>query len=176
MISIRILQLAKSEKIEYITRTGEHMIYDKIEKINKYKNISDNLKKAIEYIENIDLNDLDEKEFKIDGDEIYGSIKNFVLKDKESLYFENHNKYIDIQICLEYGEIIDHADKSEIINKIPYNADKDVEFGITNRFNNLFLSKGMFVIFFPNDAHKPCVKFEDYDKSCKLIVKVKNTI
>ena len=152
------------------------MIYDKTINIAKYKNISGNLKKAIKYIENLDLTDTKEKEFKVDGDNIFGFIRNFDLKENDEVLFETHEKYIDIQVCLDCGEIMGHADKSGLTPEIPYDADKDIDFGNTDRYSDIILDKGTFIILFPNDAHKPCLKLDDYKKTCKLVLKVRNSM
>ncbi len=157
-------------------RKQEKMIFDRIKNINRYKNISNNLSKAIEFIENTDLSVIKEQEFQVDGKEIYGFIRSFELKDEDDVFFETHDKYIDIQLCLENGEIIGHADKSDIIPKVLYDTENDIEFGNTDRYNNLILKKDSFVIFFPNDAHKSCIKLDDFITSYKMVIKVKNTL
>ena len=151
------------------------MIYDKIENVGRYKNISRNLKMAIEYIEKMDMDNPANNALIIGNDEIRFSRNKYSLKDAGTAYFENHTKYTDIQICLDKGEIIHHADKSQITNTVPYDEKNDAEFGTGESYNKLVLSKGSFVIFFPNDAHKSCIKYKDYVESEKLIVKVKHS-
>ena len=152
------------------------MIYDKTINIAKYKNISENLKTAIEHIESLDLSITEEQEFQVKGDAIYGFIRNFKLKNPDEVLFETHDRYIDIQVCLEDGEIMGHIDKSKLTPQIPYDTAKDIEFGDIDKYNEIILDKGSFIILFPNDAHKPCLKLDGFDKTCKLVIKVENTL
>jgi len=69
--------------------------------------------------------------------------------------FENHDKYIDVQILVEGGPWYSLWNRvEELTEAIPYNPEKDA-----TRYDGtgslLELKKGMFVVFYPADAHKP---------------------
>jgi YhcH/YjgK/YiaL family protein len=53
-----------------------------------------------------------------------------------------------------------------------YNSERDVEF-FTGEGGEFFtLSAGMFAIFFPSDAHRPCVQIDESGSVLKVVVKI----
>ena len=95
-------------------------------------------------------------------------------KDRDNCFFESHKQYIDVQFILKGQEIIEVVNNSNIIISQPYSEEVDlIKYHNTNTVSRIVLQKGDVAIFFPKDAHMPCVKLENCSKVVKTVVKVK---
>ena len=109
--------------------------------------------------------DLDENNFGLE--QVYNS------KERESCFFESHKQYIDVQFILEGEEIIEVANSSELSIDMPYSNEMDlIKYTMTNNSSIVKLKKGDVAIFYPEDAHMPCVTLNKSLKVVKTVVKV----
>lgn len=97
----------------------------------------------------------------------------YLSKERENCFFESHRKYIDVQFILEGEEMIEVSNTNTLHINVEYNENIDlIKYG-DSRFSSLIkLKKGDIAIFFPDDAHMPCVKISDSKKIVKTVVKV----
>jgi len=148
------------------------MIVDKIENANLYKGLSENLDKGLELLKDPTIAEKEAGKYEVDGDNLFYMIQIYETKTKEEMLFEAHKDYIDIQAVLDGAETIGYAPTDELEIEIPYKPDvmkcKDPEI-----FTETKLARGLFAIFFPNDAHKPCYQYNGPGSVHKLVVKVK---
>ena len=86
----------------------------------------------------------------------------------EGRTFEAHCRYIDIQCVLSGDERIDYADLSHLLPATPYNDEKDFAM-YAGGGSSLMLREGDFAVFFPSDAHLPCI---GEGKVKKAVVKI----
>jgi YhcH/YjgK/YiaL family protein len=147
------------------------MILDAIENISVYTGLSKNIKKAIEYISSVDLNELPLGKHEISGNEIFAIISEYSTKEENLCVTETHKKYIDIQIMLRGEENFGFAvlKDQEIIE--PYNIEKDYIF-YKAKLDYLLLRAGNFAIFFPNDMHCPGISSANDVVVKKAVIKV----
>ena len=107
------------------------------------------------------------------GDRMYSIVMEYDTKAREGALFEAHRKYIDIQYIVSGEELIDVAHLKNMTVTEPYDAEKDIEFGPVNVFSVLKAFPGRFFIFFPTDAHRPCLNTgNDSMLIRKVVVKV----
>jgi biofilm protein TabA len=148
------------------------MILDKISNADLYKGLSANLDKGLELLKDPTIIQKEAGRYEVDGDNLFYMIQIYETKTKEEMLFEAHKDYIDIQAVLDGAETIGYAPADELEVEIPYEPDvfkcKDPEI-----FTEAKLAKGLFGIFFPNDAHKPCYQYNGPGNVHKLVVKVK---
>ncbi len=109
---------------------------------------------------------LDEKNFVLE--QVYNS------KERNECFFESHRRYIDVQVILDGEEIIEVSDINNLV--VNFNYDKDMD--LTKYDDNanasiIKLQKGDVAIFYPQDAHMPCIKTNNATKVVKTVVKVK---
>ena len=146
------------------------MIKDNIKNAKNYINISENLKKGFEWIENNDLKTLPDGRYEI-TDNIYANVQTYMTKDDAP--YEAHRDYADIQYMIKGEEncgVCNYADCS--VNE-KYNKEKDIEFLSCDKNEELYnLKEENFFVFFPNDAHKPALKVNQNAEVKKVIVKV----
>ena len=145
---------------------------------NKFKIACEYLEKVIQNnsIENKRLLSLDINSFeKVDLDK-----NNFALeqvynsKNRDKCFFESHKQYIDVQFILEGEEIIEVINNDNLIVNFKYDENMDlIKYRDTIDASKIILKKGDIAIFFPEDAHMPCLKLYDSIKVVKTVVKVK---
>jgi biofilm protein TabA len=72
--------------------------------------------------------------------------------------FESHRRYIDIQVNLAGGEIMEWLPASALAVSDDFAPDGDVRFyhQPAQLPTRLLVEPGHFAIFYPEDAHKPC--------------------
>ncbi len=131
------------------------MIVDRVEYYNYYP-YGSAWKTAFEFLGSI-TSDAEEKRYDIQNDDIHAIVACY--KTKEPHKFEAHRKYVDIQFLLEGQENIESTALNGLTVDISYDAEKDVETyeQTDNRKIITHLMPGMFIAFFPQDAHMPGV-------------------
>lgn len=116
----------------------------------------------------------EEKRYEIQGDDMYAIIASY--NTKEPHLFEAHREYVDIQCLLEGQEIIESTALNGLTVDTPYDAEKDVEFYVNTDSRKIIshLIPGIFIVFFPHDAHMPGVSVGDSHAFVKkVVVKIK---
>jgi YhcH/YjgK/YiaL family protein len=133
------------------------------------------LEKGLKFLQTADFSLLQDGRIDIDGDNLYGTISEYLPESKENRKAESHEKYIDIQYIIAgeeiigYGNLDDSAEISE--NRL---AERDAIFYKTiNMESNITLYQGMYAIFFPWDIHRPCCVLNAGRKVRKLVLKIK---
>jgi 2-dehydro-3-deoxyphosphogluconate aldolase / (4S)-4-hydroxy-2-oxoglutarate aldolase len=149
------------------------MIIDTLQNAAKYYGVHPSFKKAFEFLQNTDLNNLADGRFEIDGDNLKAIVSNNDGKTAEQSLakFECHNKNIDIQLTIKGLETIGWKPRAKCVDvKAAYNPEKDVAF--YNDKPDMFfqLTDGQFAILFPEDVHAPMIG-EGAIK--KIVIKVK---
>jgi YhcH/YjgK/YiaL family protein len=127
---------------------------------------------AYKFLRESDFNKMDLGRYELADDGTYANIEEYVTKD--SSHFEAHRQYIDIQYLAHGQEYIyitpvEHEDSQQIT---PYNVSKDIEFFDKDSHTKHLLSSTNFLVLFPSDGHKPCMKVDSNEKVRKVVVKI----
>ncbi len=110
--------------------------------------------------------DLDDENFALE--QVYNS------KKRNKCFFESHKRYIDVQFILEGEEIIEVSHIHDLDVDHAYDEQNDlIRYRDANRASSLKLKKGDVAVFFPEDAHMPCLENSHSVKVVKTVVKVK---
>lgn len=97
----------------------------------------------------------------------------YLSKERKECFFESHRQYIDVQFIVDGEERIDIASINDLGIEMPYDIEKDfMKYSDQNGLSSLLLKKGDVAIFFPEDAHMPCLKTEKKTMVYKTVVKV----
>lgn len=148
------------------------MIVDSLNNASTYKSLHPLFAKAFDFIENNDINMLEDGTIAIEeGLKLIVSTKKGKTITESLAKFECHDHHIDIQICAKGSETIGWKPREKCaIPNGEYNSEKDVCF--FNDAPDMFfqLTNNQFVILYPNDVHAPMIG-EDVIK--KLVFKVK---
>jgi len=141
--------------------------------ISYFKN-KERWNKAFKFMVNNDLSKLEPKRYDIDGDNLYASVSEYLSKNEETINFEAHKKYIDIQYVISGKEIMNIAPLSSVKEIItPYDSTRDIEFITVDKVVNFKATPSNFFIFFPSDIHRPGLKDGENSQVRKVVVKVK---
>ena len=112
----------------------------------------------------------EDKKYEIQGDDIYAIVASYTTKGPHK--FEAHREYVDIQCLLEGQEIIESTELNGLTVDTPYDPEKDVGFYVNadSPKNISHLMPGIFITFFPHDAHMPGVSVGDTPAFVKKVV------
>jgi biofilm protein TabA len=131
------------------------MIYDRLENVENYFDKNSTLYKAVCFARD-EACKLNTGVHKLDGDALKANIDEYETEPAENRRFEAHRKYIDVQVMLEGMERHDVSVVSDLVPDIAYDSDKDVMFLQTpETCASIPLPPGLFVVYFPQDAHRP---------------------
>lgn len=97
----------------------------------------------------------------------------YITKDKKDCFFESHRKYIDIQYIFKGSEIME----VENINKLQITKEYDssldfAKYAQNENTSSLIINENELAIFYPNDAHMPCIKVDNNQKVIKAVFKI----
>jgi YhcH/YjgK/YiaL family protein len=147
------------------------MIIDTIENLGKYVELNPLFADVVEFLENNNLQTIDEGKHFIKDKDLFVNIQVAKGKTQEAAVLETHIEMIDIQIPLTCEETFGYTPLCDLPD-FEYNAEKDItKYGDTQAQTYVTVKPGQFVIFFPQDGHAPCIINQPEIK--KAIFKVK---
>lgn len=104
---------------------------------------------------------------------VYANVETYMSQPREARKFENHRKYIDVQIIIEGEEFIELFPVEKFSENGCYDDEKDISFFCNcKKGTNIKLSKGDSLIIFPGQAHMPCVQTDESVKVKKAVIKI----
>ena len=147
------------------------MIIDELKHLKDYESLNPLFSKVVEFINQHDLNTLEEGKHEIVGKDLFVNIQTAKGKTPDEAVIETHNKMIDIKIPLSAAETYGYTPR-EALPEAAYNEEKDITKipGLAAE-SYVTAQPGCFAIFFPQDGHAPCIA--GVDKIKKAIFKVK---
>ena len=148
------------------------MITDTLENAAIYKKLGRNFEKAFDFLQRSDLNSFPLGKHVIDGDNVFMIVSEYTSKLLSDARWEAHRVYADIQLLLAGNEKIGYAPLSGMKVTEDYNPAKDILF-LKGCGDYTTISPGVFAVFFPHDAHQPCVSIGNQQAVKKLVVKVR---
>lgn len=134
------------------------MVYDKLDCLERYASLNENISTVIQYLNahsTEELLALPAGKYDIDGEACYLVKQSFETLPIDDKGFELHTKYTDLQIVLGGIETcyIDHVSE---LNVYPdYDEDADVCFYPQKVDGRITLYPGVFAILEPGDGHLP---------------------
>ena len=133
------------------------MIIDKLENLKLYASLNPLFPKVLEFLQQHDLNTLEEGKHEIVGKDVFVNIQVAKGKTPEAAVIEHHDKMIDIQIPITATETFGYTQRDQL-PKAEYNAEKDIT-KIPDLAADSYVTcqPGMMAIFFPQDGHAPCI-------------------
>ncbi len=147
------------------------MIIDHIKKASCYSGVNPGIRKALDYLAGKDFSTLAPGRYDIEGDRLFALVQRYDTKPREQGVWEAHRRYIDVQFVAGGVESMGYAPIASLTVTQPYAADNDyVLLAGTGDF--VTAAAGTFVIFFPDDAHMPCLACGAPQAVCKVVVKV----
>ena len=108
------------------------------------------------------------------SEDVYANFAEYTTQDIEGSVYESHKDYVDIQYVVSGQEYIAlNNDTASLTVTKAYDKEKDYMNYAYDGAEMLLADHSRFFIFFPTDAHMPCIKVNEKGKVKKLVVKVK---
>ena len=150
------------------------MIVDKIENATLYMCLSDRFMQAFEILKDHKSAGRADGRYDIDGDNLYYMVQRYTTKPADQCKLEAHKRYIDVQFIADGEELFGFSLLDGLEIEKPYDREKDFAFyKVPAGINTMRLRRGMFCIFFPQDAHMPCCQVDGPSSVHKVVVKVR---
>ena len=151
------------------------MIYAHIDDAKNYYGLGEVFAWALRQLARDDLNDVPAGKTELIPGKAWYSIDEPTTRMEHEAPFEAHREFIDVQMTISGEERIGWARRDALIPADLYDAEKDIQFfrgtGLT-----LDCTGGMFAIFFPDDAHQPCVAANEPQQIRKVVVKIHRSL
>lgn len=130
--------------------------------------------KAIAFLANTNLDTLSIGKHPIDGDNVFATVSEGPTKTYETTGWESHRNYLDVHLMITGKERIGMMDIANGKVTNPYDASKDVANYDSNTKGNYYVADtNTLLIFFPQDAHRPSIHVDGFDKVKKLVFKIR---
>ncbi len=147
------------------------MIVDSLKNTAVYNKIHPLFEEVFEYLRSTDFSKAEVGKVELKGDDLFVIISDSKMKAEQDAKLEVHDRYIDIQLPVSKTEIFGwKARESLSLSKEPFNKERDIQFFEDKYITTFSVSPGDFVVFFPGDAHAPCI---GNGKIRKVVVKIK---
>jgi YhcH/YjgK/YiaL family protein len=151
------------------------MIYDSVENIENYSEHDNAIYRAVQFVRDFDLSQPDGK-YEIDGDNIFAILQSVRTGEANEKVFEAHRDYMDVQMVLQGEERQDVAllDSENKVVVQEYDREKDMMlFKVRGHFATIIMKPGMFIVYGPNDGHRPGCSVGEAQDIRKVCVKIK---
>lgn len=89
----------------------------------------------------------------------------------ESVPFEAHRKFWDLQVVFEGEEMLGWAPLAELSETVPYDEAEDIAY-YSGEGQRVRLKKGVAVLLAPWDGHQPCLSVGDALPVKKIVLKL----
>ncbi|GHU04279.1 hypothetical protein FACS1894158_04240 [Betaproteobacteria bacterium] len=151
------------------------MIVGRISNVAKQKGVLPGaIVRALEVLQKIDIGTVKPGRYEIEGDKLFYLVQDVELRTLEESRAEAHRKYADIQVpfsCAErYGFALPQAGLAP--NDDQFEA-KDLAFYPTPASESFIdATPGDYLVFLPEELHRPCVAIKGKETIRKVVVKV----
>lgn len=147
------------------------MVIDTLDHSSNYENLHPRFKAAFAFLKRPDIASIALGRTELDGTALFALAQEYDTKPIQEGKLEAHKKYIDIQMILEGEEFMGYAPLGNQPVAKPFDAEKDIGFYDGEAWFTRF-RKGMFAIFFPQDAHLPGRYTDKPSKVKKIVLKI----
>lgn len=127
---------------------------------------------VFDFLRHTKLETLDTGKYILKGDSLFVIVDEYITQDVEERRYEAHRKYIDLQYIIKGEELIGVEKLAEVNLLESYDRKRDIAFYEKAEGNYRLADHRVFFIFFPNDAHQPCVKVDQSGPVKKIVFKI----
>lgn len=147
------------------------MVYDKIDNIETYKELSKDIYEGLKFLKEA-TSDLANGVHEINP-RVKAIVSEYEKKAVNENGYEAHKRFIDIQYLLKGREKNYCLPIDKLKEVKPYKEEIDAVFyepEITSQ--EMMLGDGYFAIYYPQDGHMPCLSVRESETVKKIVVKV----
>lgn len=150
------------------------MIVARIQDLVRYNGLNKNLDKAFAWLQASGWEKLPVGRQEIDGEKVYALVQEYNSKMAADCRFETHRVYTDIQLLVSGQEIVEARPAKGLEVAEAYRP--DIEYYSTPSgmaAHSILLEAGLAAVFFPEDAHRPCMAIGGKPEAIrKIVIKV----
>ena len=147
------------------------MIYDSIENIKTYSDISDDIRIGLEFL--LSANSNIANGIHQLSPRVKAIVSEYETRLQNENGFEAHRQFIDIQCTLRGQERIAYLPIAKLREIKSYSEEEDVAFyEADTKSQEVVIGNGYFAIFFPQDGHMPQLCLDVPMAVKKVVVKV----
>ena len=147
------------------------MIIDHINNAALYYGLGAGIEAGLRFLRPADLQNLALGKKVINGEKLFAIVSEYMTNPKASVKWEAHRRYIDIQYLVSGAESMEYQCGSKMEIETQYDEAKDALF-LLGEGSRLLVPSGFFVIFYPQDAHRPGLSLGRPQAVRKVVVKV----
>ena len=148
------------------------MIFDVIKQLEWYAGLPiPQFQNILQFLKTTDLQKLKAGRIELDAENLIVLVQEYETKPFAQGKWEAHRVYIDLQYMLEGAENMGFANIDTLKTGV-YHSEKDFQ-ALEGDGNLITVNAGEFVIFFPQDAHKPGLCIEKPGPVKKVVFKIK---
>ena len=130
---------------------------------------------ALDYLRQIQDKDVPDGKVQIDGTNVYAIVQSYASAPVvDTLKFEAHRKYIDVQYVVSGKELLGWAPVGAMKTTVPYTDIKDAQYGVVSPGEVTFVryGAGQAIVLYPTDAHAPGLADSVSQPVKKIVVKI----
>lgn len=147
------------------------MTLDRFDHLDLYAGLSPRFARAVAFLKSTDLDRLPTGRVEIDGDAVFAIVLDAPTKPRDTVRYESHRRYHDIQAVTHGAERMGYADVDTLPVAEPYAEATDLTWHDGSGVEFL-VPAGHFAIFTPRDAHAPSIAVGAPERVRKIVVKV----
>jgi len=148
------------------------MILDRLDRAHRYTKLSPRLAIALNALTQTDIVTRPAGKYAIDGEDVFALVQTVTLKPRDQAQWEAHRAFIDVQYVHRGIERFGWANVEELRISTPFDEEKDVAF-YAGDGDMVTVPAGWFIIFYPEDAHMPCLTVDRPGSVDKTVIKVR---
>ncbi len=131
------------------------MIIDHIDNRAFYAGLGADFINALDFFSTVGDTPFDKADIRLPDADVLVKARPMTTKPISACAFEAHHEYADIHFVAYGEERIGYANM-KTMREIAYDADKDAA-AVEGGGDTALLTRGYFMITFPQDAHMPCI-------------------
>lgn len=149
------------------------MVYDKIDNLQQYLGLSEDIAAALHYLKNVDAN-IENGVYQI-NDNVKAIVCEYSTKLVNENDFEAHVEYLDIHFPVKGLEKISCTPLERTALKTEYAPENDIAFYTYQNSDttNCVVGNGYFLLVYPQDAHMPQLCVGTPESIKKITIKIK---
>jgi biofilm protein TabA len=130
--------------------------------------------RALEALQTLELSTVDVGRYELEGDQLFYLIQDVETRTIDESKSEAHHRYADIQIPLSTAERFGFSlPQANLVATEDRLESGDIAFypAPANEFF-MTIEPGAYVVFFPEELHRPCLMVKEKGKLRKVVIKV----
>ena len=137
---------------------------------NYFNQALDSKSEIFKRIQNLPLDAFEKVEL---GNEMFALEQKFYSKSREECFLESHIDHIDIQLIITGEELVEQCCIEYCSQKENFYPERDlITYNDFQDTSKILLQSGDFAIFFPQDIHLGCQKYQESVLCTKTVIKM----